>query len=89
VLNFVTELLDLVQETVPLDDHSRSRLRHLIRLRFGGRRIRIHAQAPARVDLAAVETRLRERTPIRVIAQDIGVDRATIYRMLHSSRRSR
>ena len=85
----VAELLDVVQEAVLLDDRSLSRLRQLIRFRFGGRRIRIHAEAPARVDLAAVETRLRERKPIRMIAQEIGVDRATIYRMLHSSRRSR
>lgn len=85
--DFVAELLDVVEEVVPLDDRSRSRLGQSIRLRFGGRRMRIHAEEPARVDLAAVEMRLRERKPIRVIAHEVGVDRATIYRLLRKSHR--
>ena len=82
--DFVAQFVALARETPP------EALESAIRSRFGGQQVRITAEpvrpAPSIDD---VDARLRQRMPVRAIAADLGVSRATIYRMLHASRTGR
>lgn len=89
--DFVQEIVGLVQEIAELDDRKRAQVEMTIRHRFGGERVNIRPTPP--VDLAvAVQTidqKLRQGLPVRAIAQDTGVCRATIYRWIKKSRTAR
>jgi DNA invertase Pin-like site-specific DNA recombinase len=79
--DFVAEFVALARETPP------EALETAIRSRFGGQQVRITATPPRPTpSIDDVDTRLRQRMPVTAIAADLGVSRATVYRLLHRSR---
>lgn len=78
------EIAALAREVAPaLDAAAAARLEHAIRARWGGERVPILERAP--VTLEQIDQRLRARMPVTEIAEDVGLSRATIYRMLRPS----
>lgn len=79
--DFVAEFVALARETPP------DRLETEIRARFGGLQVRITATPPRPAPTVDdVDARLRQRMPVVAIAAELGVSRATIYRLLHAGR---
>ena len=74
------ELIGLVNEIVGLQGADARRLDAALRARYGGEAVRIAERPP--VTLGEIDAGLRERKPVRVIAEEVGLSRATIYRML-------
>lgn len=86
--DFVAEFVALVREHAPgVDAAAEMSIETAIRSRFGGREVRIDRQAPAaRPTMGDIDDRLRQRKPVTAIAAELGVSRATIYRMLNAGR---
>ena len=86
--DFVAEFVALARQTMP--DAPPDALRRLetgIRDQWGGRQVRIEpVPVPAGPTIDEVDARLRQRMPVRAIAQELGVHRSTIYRMLDPRR---
>lgn len=81
-VDFVAEFVALARQ-VPAEA-----LETELRARFGGQQVRIEPVPPRQpVQIDDIDARLRQRMPVRVIAADLGVSRATIYRMLNGARR--
>lgn len=57
-----------------------------LRRELGGQQVRIAERPPITLD--AINAGLRERKPVRVIAAELGVCRATLYRYLAKPRKS-
>ena len=81
----VQELLRIVGEVVQVEPAALSRADVAIRREFGGCALRIHSRAPVGID--QIDAGLRQRKPVAVIASEIGISRATVYRMLKPKRR--
>lgn len=83
----VHRILDIVARVAPLDA-SRGEAEALLRRELGGQQLRIEERPP--LDMSKVDALLRQRVPVREIADGLGVHRATIYRHLTpKSRRAR
>jgi DNA invertase Pin-like site-specific DNA recombinase len=79
--DFVAQFVALARE-IPVD-----RLDGEIRARFGGQQVRIDRKPPpVRPTLDDIDARLRDRKPVTAISAELGVSRATIYRMLNTGR---
>lgn len=80
-----SELVRVVASVVSLDPDAAARAEEAVRARFGGQKVRIEPRAPVTVEM--IDAGLRQRLPVREIAGNLGVSRATIYRILGKSRR--
>lgn len=80
-IDYATEIAALARQVAGLDERASSRLEEALRREYGGQSVRI-AQKPVAIDMALVDAELRKRTPVRQIAQQMGVSRMTIYRHL-------
>ena len=89
--DFVAEFVEIVQEITPIDETARANIEQTIRMRYGGERIAIRPTAPLDFDrtIEKIDQQLRQRVPVREIAQNTGVHRMTIYRWLKKSRTNR
>lgn len=76
----VQQLLKVVSEAANLEPQALARCDQAIRREFGGAALRIQPRAPVTVD--DIDARLRQRKPVATIAIEVGLSRATIYRML-------
>jgi len=85
--DYVSELVRTVSAVASLDPEAEQRAAAAIRGRFGGQKLRIDPREPITVE--KIDAGLRARQPVREIAADLGVSRATIYRMLGKSRGKR
>jgi hypothetical protein len=79
--DFVAEVVAVVAEESPLEPYRRAALARLIRLRFGGQRVRIGIRDVA-VNRDQVETRLRQGKSVSRIATEFSVSRSTICWLL-------
>ena len=80
----VQELLKIVGEVAQVDPVALSRADEAIRREFGGTAVRIQQRAP--VTREQIDAGLRQRKPVAVIASEVGLSRATVYRMLSGAR---
>lgn len=89
--DFVTEIVGLVQEIAEVDGQKLASIEHSIRMRYGGERVNIRPTPPIDLDQAMVviDQQLGQRKSVREIAQNTGVCRATIYRWMAKSRKTR
>jgi hypothetical protein len=80
----VHQILQLVGTVAQLDRAALSRADMAIRREFGGKAMRIQPRAP--VTIEQIDAELRQRKPVAVIADEVGISRSTIYRMLERNR---
>ena len=76
----VQQILEIVGNVAKVDALALSRADQAIRREFGGVALRIQPRAPVTID--QIDAGLRQRKPVAVIAAEVGLSRATIYRML-------
>ncbi len=76
----VQQILEIVGTVAQVDALALSRVDQAIRREFGGAELRIQARPP--VTMAQIDEGLRARKPVAMIATEVGLSRATIYRML-------
>ena len=81
----VQQILKVVGETAGIEPQALARCEQAIRREFGGAALRIQPRAPITID--DIDARLRQRKPVAAISVELGLSRATIYRML--ARKSR
>lgn len=84
-IDFVSEFVALAGN-VGLDESASAKLEAEIRGRFGGQQVRIAERPPVTVE--RIDAILRQRKPVREVAAELGVSRATIYRHLGQSKKS-
>lgn len=80
----VQELLKIVGEVTQADPAALSRADLEIRREFGCTAVRILPRAPVTLD--QIDAGLRQRKPVALIATEVGLSRATVYRMLGRNR---
>jgi len=80
----VQQLLAVVGSVTQIDAAALLKADTAIRREFAGAALRIQPRAP--VTIEDIDTRLRARKPVAVIACEVGLSRATVYRMLGKSR---
>lgn len=78
--DFVREVIGIVQRNSELSGSAVEKIEREIRLRFAGEKVSIARRAP--IDAAFIDSQIRERKSVRVIAAENGVSRSTIYRVL-------
>lgn len=82
-MDFAQQFAALAAEVAGMDAAAARRIEAALREQHGGRSVRILPEpvraAPTRAD---VDAGLRQGKPVRVIAQEFGVHRATLYRLL-------
>lgn len=83
----VQQILEIVSSVVQIDASAISRADQAIRREFAGTALRIQPKAPVTID--DIDAKLRARKPVAVIAHEVGLSRATIYRMLGKSRKNK
>lgn len=79
-IDIVTQFVTLARETAGLDERVAREIDARIRAEHGGRTVKIAERAPITPEF--VDQRLRERKTVRMIAGEVGLSRATIYRIL-------
>lgn len=72
-------------QALDADSAAGRQIEDALRRELGGQHVRISERAPITLD--AINAGLRERKPIRVIAAELGVNRATLYRHLKAKTR--
>lgn len=80
----VQQILEIVGSVAQIDAGALSRADQAIRREFGGTAMRIQPRAPVTID--QIDAGLRLRKPVAMIAAEVGLSRATIYRMLGKTR---
>lgn len=85
--DFVRELIAVARETLVIAPHEAEKLDFAVRSRFAGASYLVTDVPPVTVD--DINEQLRMRAPVRLIAANLGVSRATIYRRLHEHRASK
>lgn len=80
----VQQILEIVGTVAQVDARALSRVDQAIRRELGGTAMRIQPRAP--VTLEQIDAGLRQRKPVAVIASEVGLSRATVYRMLKPKR---
>lgn len=83
----VQQILEIVGTHAQVDTAALSRAEKAIRQEFGGTALRIQPRAP--VTLAQIDAGLRAKKPVAVIANEVGLSRATVYRMLGRNNRNK
>ena len=83
----VQQILEIVGTVAQVDPLALSRADQAIRREFGGTAMRIQPRAP--VSLEQIDAGLRQRKPVAIIAAEVGISRATIYRMLRRKSRKK
>ena len=78
--DFVQEFMALARETGRIDDRAAREIEAKLRAEHGGRTVRIAERAPVTAEF--VDAQLRERKSVRVIAGEVNLSRATIYRII-------
>ena len=78
--DFVTEFVALARESASIDDRTAREIEAKLRAQHGGRTVRIAERAPVTAEF--VDAQLRERKSVRRIAGEVGLSRATIYRII-------
>jgi len=78
--DIVAEIAALAREVAGVDPVAAQKLANAVRNTYGGQSVRILPRAP--ITLASIDQELRRGKPVRVIAQELGVSRATLYRHL-------
>jgi DNA invertase Pin-like site-specific DNA recombinase len=73
-------------QALAADQNASARVEAALRRELGGQQVRIAERPPITVE--AINAGLRERKPVRVIAAELGVSRATLYRHLGKPRKS-
>ena len=81
----VQQILQIVGATTQIAPEALARADQAIRREFGGEALRIQPKAP--VTMGDIDMRLRQRKPVALIASEMGISRATIYRMLGKSKK--
>lgn len=76
----VQKILEIVGSVAAIDKNALLRADSAIRSELGGQAVRIQHRAPVTLD--DIDDRLRQRKPVAAIAMEVGLSRATIYRML-------
>ena len=76
--DFAAEFVALAREVAEIDASASVRIEAELRRRYGGEQVRIAERAP--LTLSVIDGLLRERKPVRQVANELGVSRATIYR---------
>jgi hypothetical protein len=79
-IDAVQQLLQVVATAAHIDHAALARADTAIRREFGGVALRIQPKAPVTID--DIDVKLRARKPVAIIAHEVGLSRATIYRML-------
>lgn len=83
----VQRIMAVIERVAPIGE-ARAMAEQQLRAELGGQRLRIEARPP--LDMGFVDQRLRQRVPVREIARELGVHRATLYKHLQpKSRRAR
>ena len=77
-------IMDVIARVTPIGE-ARAVAERQLRAELGGQRLRIDARPP--LEMGLVDTRLRERIPVREIARELGVHRATLYKHLQPKSR--
>lgn len=80
----VQMILKIVGDVATVDPAAILRAEMAIREEFGGKSLRIQHRAPVTLD--QIDAGLRQRKPVAVIAAEVGLSRASIYRMLGKNR---
>lgn len=82
--DFAQQFVALAQQVAGIDADAARRIEIALRAQHGGRSVRI-LPGPVRPapTLEMIDAGLRERKPVRQIAQELGVHRATLYRLLN------
>lgn len=83
----VQQILEIVGTVAKVDAATLSRADQAIRREFGGTALRIQPRAPVTID--QIDAGLRQRKPVATIAAEVGLSRATIYRMLGRKNRKK
>ena len=82
------QITALVARVADVQPEALARVENELRRSFGGQKVQILRQAPITID--RINERLYQGKPVREIASDFRVSRATIYRELQrNSRKSR
>lgn len=80
----VQQILEIVGTVARVEPAALARADRAIRQEFGGTAVRIQPRAP--VTMEQIDAGLRQRKPVAAIAAEVGLSRATVYRMLGRSR---
>lgn len=80
--DFVSEVTGLMREVGGIDPASAAKVEVELRRRYGGKMIQIERRPIVTLD--DVNSALRQKKPVRLIAAETGLSRSTIYRMLGS-----
>ena len=83
----VQQILEIVSSVAGVAPAALSRADQAIRREFGGTAVRIQPRAP--VTLEQIDAGLRLRKPVAMIAAEVGLSRATVYRMLGRKNRKK
>lgn len=75
------EIAQMAADMLVLAPREAAKFENELRARFGGASLRIAPTPPVTPEV--VDAGLRARKPVAVIATELGVSRATIYRLLH------
>ncbi len=78
--DFVTEFVALARDAGGIDDTAARAIEARLRHDYGGQKVHIAERAPVTPEF--IDARLRERKSVREIAGEVGMSRATIYRLL-------
>lgn len=78
--DFVADVLARLRAAADLEPSAAASLERAIRQTYGGQTLRILPREP--VTLEQINAALRTGKPVRVIARELGISRATIYRRL-------
>lgn len=79
-IDFACEIVGLMREVGGVDPAAACKVEIELRRRYGGKVLQIERRPVVTID--DVNSALRQRKPVRVIAAETGLSRSTIYRML-------
>jgi len=84
--DFAAEFVALAREIADVSPDAGARLEAELRARYAGTQVRIAERPP--VTLERINEVLRQGKPVRLVADELGVSRMTIYRHLGSAKKS-
>lgn len=78
--DFVREVIAVVRRHSELSGVAAEKIERELRLRYAGEKVSVTRQAP--IDADFINSQIRERKSVRLIAVENGLSRSTIYRIL-------